>query len=83
MLIALRDQLDPNFKTWKDIAMKKVVLQGTLKEIKKIKELVPNSILIVDKGFTEIEPNSETVLVLPIMTREKSRKIVGRLILLK
>lgn len=82
MLIALRDQSDKKFQLWKSTAMRKVVLKGTLKEIKKIKELIPNSILIIDNGYTEIEPNSETVLVLPVMTREESRKIVGRLRLL-
>lgn len=82
MLIALRDQQDEKFIQWKNIAMKKVVLGGSLEEIKKIHEKIPQSILIIDNGLTEIEPNSETVLTLPVLSRQESRPIIGHLRLL-
>jgi peptidyl-tRNA hydrolase len=82
MLIALRDQYEAKFQLWQNTVMRKIILSGKLNDIEKIQQQVHNSILIIDKGFTEIEPNSKTVLVLPVMTREESKKLVGRLRLL-
>jgi len=82
MLMALRDQLDPKFISWMDSIMRKVVLRGKLKDIKKLQEQISGSILITDRGFTEVAPNSETVLVLPIMTREEAKQYVKKLQLL-
>ena len=40
--------------------------------MEKLHEQCPNSIKIIDKGFTEVKPNSFTVLGLPILTREEA-----------
>lgn len=83
MVIALRDQNDEKFKQWKNSIMKKIILMAHEKDLLKLKDKVEGSILIVDKGFTEIEPNSNTVLGLPVMTRLEAEPYVKRLQLCK
>lgn len=82
MFIALRDQNKEKFQKWLSIAFKKVILKATEKEIVKLHELISNSKLIIDNGLTEVQPNSKTVLRLPVMTRKEAHQYVKRLRLL-
>ena len=76
MLIALRDQYEENFQVWKEIAMKKIVLGASEERMREIIESNPTVIRIIDKGFTEIDPNSLTVIGFPVMTRREAYKWV-------
>lgn len=69
-----------NFYEWYK-QQKKIVLkapQTLLEELEK-----RGYIAIRDKGYTEIEPNSLTVVTLGITTRDEAAPIVGQLPLLK
>lgn len=77
-LIALRDQNKDNFKEWLSIEYKTVVLKASEKEITKLKEKIPESILVIDNGHTEIPIQSKTVLVLPVMSRVEAHEHVKR-----
>lgn len=83
MLIALRDQYQENFQVWREIAMKKIVLGCNEERMCKIIDENPTVIRIIDKGFTEIAPNSLTVVGFPIMTRREAYKWVHGLQTLK
>lgn len=76
MLFALRDQYEENFQVWREIAMKKIVLGASEEKMREIIESNPTVIKIIDKGFTEIVPNSLTVVGLPVMTRRQAYKWV-------
>lgn len=83
MLIALRDQHQENFQVWREIAMKKIVLGATEERMRKIIEENPTVVRIIDKGFTEIAPDSLTVIGFPIITRREAYKWVHGLRTLK
>ena len=82
-IMAIRDRCEPNFMNWLDNVKRAIVLQADEDTMRKLHSKILNSICIIDKGFTEIPENSFTVLVLPIMTREKARQYVGNLKLLR
>ena len=65
---------EPLFQQWKDICMKKIMLQSNTKKLLALKEC--GFITIQDAGFNEIEPNSLTVSVLPIKTRRDASSYV-------
>ena len=81
MLIALRDQDNIEFQQWKNSIMKKVILSGHEKDLKKLMAL-DFVIPIIDKGFTEIPPDSLTVIGFPIMTRIEANIYVRKFRLL-
>lgn len=83
MLIALRDQYEENFQVWKDIAMKKIILGASEERMRSIIEENPTVVRVIDKGFTEIAPNSLTVVGFPVMTRKDAYKWVHGLKTLK
>jgi peptidyl-tRNA hydrolase len=83
MLIALRDQNEDSFKKWMRNGITKVVLEANEDEIINLHENLQNTILIVDKGYTEIPISSKTVLGFPIMTREIAKQYVGKFNLFK
>jgi PTH2 family peptidyl-tRNA hydrolase len=74
MIIALRDQNNTEFLVWKHTCMKKIILGGTEKELLALKEL--GFLPIIDKGYTEIPPDSLTVIGLPVMTRREAKQYV-------
>lgn len=76
MIIALRDQYQENFQVWREIDMKKIVLAATEDRMREIIDENPTVVKIIDKGFTEIEPNSLTVIGFPVMTRREAYKWV-------
>jgi|LakMenEpi03Aug12_release.lakeMendotaPanAssembly.Ray.scaffolds.fasta_scaffold349228_3 peptidyl-tRNA hydrolase len=82
MLITLRDHDTENFQKWLNTAIKAVTLKGTEKEMVKLKELLPQSIMIIDKGFTEIPNGSKTILSLPVMSRKEAHQYVKKFRLL-
>lgn len=67
---------------WRNTSVRKVVLGGTQKDFDKIKEQL-TVFLVRDAGLTEIEPNSETVLVTWPIYRSECPKILKRLQTLK
>ena len=70
------------FDNWIKSAVRKVVLKADEKEWIKLKEL-PDSVLIIDAGFTELNPNTETVIGFWPMYKDQAPKIIKRLQLLK
>jgi peptidyl-tRNA hydrolase len=74
MIAALSYHQEPLFQTWKDICMKKIMLQANTHKLQSLKEC--GFITIQDAGFNEIEPNSLTVTVLPIKTRAEAQMYV-------
>jgi peptidyl-tRNA hydrolase len=69
------------YNQWRNQDYRKVVLKADEKEWLKIKEL-SGSVLIIDKGFTEIPENTETVIGFYPMIKN-SNKLLKRLQLLK
>ena len=67
MMAALQYQHEPIFIQWKDICMKKIMLQANTQKLLSLQNC--GFITIQDAGFNEIEPNSLTVVILPIKTR--------------
>lgn len=70
------------FNEWLAGSFRKVVLRAKDKEWEKLK-LLPNRVLVVDAGLTEIAAGSETVIGLWPMYRSHAPKIVQRLQVLK
>jgi len=67
---------------WIGGSFRKVVLSGTDKDFEKIKSAI-NVFVVRDAGLTEVEPGTETVLVLWPMPKSKVPKIISRLQVLK
>lgn len=70
------------FNSWLAGSFRKVVLRAKDKEWEKLK-LLPNRVVVVDAGLTEIAPGSETVIGLWPMYRSHAPKIVQKLQVLK
>ena len=60
----------------------KVVLKGTTADLQRALDEIPNTLEIRDAGLTEIEPNTRTVVVLPVMSKENAPSWVQQLSLL-
>jgi len=71
------------FKEWFNNDQKKIVLQGSEKDMYKILTNVMDSYKVVDNGLTEIPKGSMTVVVLPPMKRSEAQQFVKRLQLYK
>lgn len=69
-------------KEWMDGSFRKVVLGGKKKDFDKIISELP-VFLVRDAGLTEVEPNSETVLVTWPMRKSAQPKCLSRLQVLK
>lgn len=70
------------FTEWLNSSFRKVVLRADDKEWVKLKEL-PNHIVVVDAGLTEIAAGSETVIGLWPMHKSERPKLVTKLQALK
>lgn len=70
------------FKQWLNNSFRKVVLKADDKEWKKLKEL-PNNIMVIDAGLTEIEPGSETVIGFYPQIKSQVPKLIKKLQVLK
>jgi PTH2 family peptidyl-tRNA hydrolase len=69
-----------SFVEWLAGSFRKVVLKSDEKEWVKIKNELPNnSIIVVDAGLTELQPNTETVIGLWPMKRSERPKIIKKL----
>lgn len=66
------------FEQWLNESFRKVVLKANAKEWIKLKEL-PNYVLVVDSGLTEIAPGSETFIGLWPMRKSQVPKLIKRL----
>ena len=77
----LKYQEDKLFKYWKATAMTKVILKGTEKDLIGLKRTF-GCTLIVDKGWTEIPPDSKTVLVFPVMWKSQAPEQIKKMRLL-
>lgn len=67
---------------WHDSSFRKVVLGGKKKDFEKIIKALP-VFLVRDAGLTEVEPNSETVIVTWPMRKSEQPKVLSRLQTLK
>ena len=68
------------FAEWLAGSFRKVVLKADEKEWVKVKNELPNnSIIVVDAGLTELNPNTETVIGLWPMKRSERPKIIKKL----
>jgi PTH2 family peptidyl-tRNA hydrolase len=70
------------FEKWLDSSFRKVVLRANDTEWAKVKAL-PNHIVVVDAGLTEIAANSETVIGLWPMRKSERPRIIQKLQVLK
>jgi peptidyl-tRNA hydrolase len=69
------DSWSPSFRDWLTTSFRKVVLKADEKEWVKLKEL-PNHIIVIDAGLTEIASGSETVIgFLPMRKSQRPREI--------
>lgn len=66
------------FKRWQDASHRKIVLSADEKEWIKLKEL-PDHIVIVDAGFTELTPGTETIIGFWPMLKSQRPKILKKL----
>lgn len=71
------------FKSWLDTSFRKVVLRANDHQFERMKKEVPNHVVVVDAGLTEIDPGSETVLGLWPMHRSACPKYLTKLQVLK
>lgn len=74
------------FETWLNNSYTKVVLGADDKQWNKLKEhyQYPNHIFIVkDNGLTEVDPGSETVIVIWPMKKSEAPKVIKKLQTLK
>lgn len=71
------------FEEWLDKSFRKVVLVANDSQFQRMKDMVPNHVVVVDAGLTEIEPGSETVIGLWPMLKSKRPKLVEKLQVLK
>jgi len=76
------EQQNKLVEQWLSTSFRKVVLGGKKKDFDKIIEQLP-VFLVRDAGLTEIEPNSETVLVTWPILKSTQPKILSRLQVLK
>lgn len=70
------------FLSWLDTSFRKVVLRADDKEWVKLKE-IPNHVLVVDAGLTEIAAGSETVIGFWPMHKSEVPKLIKKLQALK
>lgn len=70
------------FKEWLGGSFRKVVLKADDKEWGKLKEL-PDHVVVVDAGLTEIASGSETVIGFYPMRKSEAPKLIKRLQVLK
>lgn len=70
-----------DYQNWMDTAIKKIILTGKEKDLKKWIE--EGAVEIRDNGLTEIPPNSLTVVGFRPMPRDQMKHLTKRLRLLK
>ena len=73
-LSALRDGQTSMYQEWLSIVMKTIVLEAKESRLRRLIAEVEGAIEVHDIGLTEVPENSLTVVVLPVMTREESKK---------
>ena len=66
------------FTDWLNTSFRKIVKAADEKEWKKVQEAV-DYYVVRDAGLTEVEPNTETVMVLWPMRRNDTPKVVSKL----
>lgn len=71
------------FDEWLDKSFRKVVLRANDHQFNRMKMEVPNHIVVVDAGLTEIDPGSETVLGLWPMHKSQAPRYLQKLQVLK
>lgn len=71
------------FEDWLDQSFRKVTLRANDHQFERMKKEVPNHVVVVDAGLTEIDPGSETVLGLWPMHRSACPKYLTKLQVLK
>jgi peptidyl-tRNA hydrolase len=73
------------FTAWNEAWHRKVVLQADEKEWKKMKEelISLDKVIVIDKGLTELVPDTETVIGFYPMYKNDRPKIIKRLQVLK
>lgn len=72
----------PIFEEWLNNSFRKVVLRADDKEWEKLKQL-PNHVVVVDAGLTEIAAGSETVIGFWPMRKSERPKLISKLQVLK
>lgn len=71
------------FEDWLDTSFRKVTLRANDHQFERMKKEIPNHIVVVDAGLTEIAAGSETVLGLWPMHRSMCPKYLTKLQVLK
>jgi PTH2 family peptidyl-tRNA hydrolase len=87
-LTCFSDQYKVFDKWLQSKSYRKVVLRANFKEWNKVKEEfitsnIITSVMVIDAGFTELEPNSNTVIGLFPIFKSQAPKTIKRLQLLK
>lgn len=72
------------YNKWLNTLFTKIVLKADEKEFTKVqKELAHNIVLVTDAGFTEVKPQTDTVIGVFPMYKSEVPKIIKRMQLLK
>lgn len=72
-----------SYKSWNDSSFRKITLSASDKDFEESKNLNLLSLIVKDAGLTEINPGSETVIVLQPILRSKSPKLIKNMRSLK
>ena len=70
------------YTAWKNASYRKVVLVATESQWAQLK-LLPDHVLVIDAGLTEVAPNSETVIGLWPMLKSAAPRVVQKCQVLK
>jgi len=70
------------YMRWYTNDMAKIILLCTTSDLERALLEYPNASEVVDLGFTEIAPNTRTVVVLPVMPKDQAPEWVAQLSLL-
>jgi|GEM_PF-89722 len=76
-------KLESLYQEWVAAAVRKVVLSASEKEWAKLKSEEKNKLIVIDAGLTELEPGTETVMILWPIRKSQVSKTVRRLQVLK
>lgn len=66
------------YTEWTLTESRKIILKADEKEWEKVKKL-ENKVIVVDSGYTQVPPNTETVIGLWPLKRSKRPKIIKQL----
>jgi len=80
-LLAQEPNPHEDYEMWFHTDMTKIILKASSEDLQRAID-EENATEVVDKGYTEVPPNSRTVVVLPVMEKEKAPSWTRKLPLL-